>query len=98
LRAILESARGVKPDDKSEPAQESRRVASYDDFNGLHFIARIGIEPARNGYKAKNTLAEVITPDRRDWHPIERVGEQPAVAPTTDRPEPVKIGRPQWAK
>jgi hypothetical protein len=53
LRAMLECARGIRPDDKSDAAKEARRVRSYADFDGLSFIARIGVEPPRNGYKAK---------------------------------------------
>src|SRR5262249_2983910 len=40
LRAILESARGIKPTDVSEAAKKAR-VAKYADFDGLRFMARI---------------------------------------------------------
>ena len=43
LRAILESARGIKPDDMSEQARKAR-TANLSDFDGLQFVARIGIE------------------------------------------------------
>src|SRR5262252_9706147 len=69
LRAILESARGIKPDDTSDAAKEARR-ANYGDFNGLSFIARIGIGPAQNGYAAQNRLDHVITPDEKNWHAV----------------------------
>jgi hypothetical protein len=103
LRAILESARGIRPDDNSEPAKQARQIAGYGDFDGLRFIGRIGVEPPQNGYKAKNTLDEVITPDRRDWHHVEQVPNQPDTASTTTAPAatasaPVKIERPEWAK
>jgi hypothetical protein len=67
LRAILESARGIRPDDQSEAAKKARN-AEYEDFDGLRFIVKVGVEPARDGYKAKSTLAEVITPDKSSWH------------------------------
>ena len=35
LRAILESARGIKPDDTSDAAKQARRIGSYGDLNGL---------------------------------------------------------------
>ena len=63
LRAILESARGIRPDDKSDTATQARRIGSYGDLNGLSFIARVGVEPPQNGYKAKNRLDHVVTPD-----------------------------------
>jgi hypothetical protein len=102
LRAILESARGIRPDDNSDAARKARQTASYGDFDGLRFIARIGIEPAQNGYKAKNTFDEVITPDRKDWHAVEQVAKE-ATSSTTSTATPAvakapaKIERPQWA-
>jgi hypothetical protein len=67
LRAILESARGVRPDDKSDDANAARRMSSYGDFDGLRFIARLGVKAPKDGYPAKNTILEVITPDRQSW-------------------------------
>jgi hypothetical protein len=100
LRAILESARGVRPDDKSESAQQARLVASYGDFDGIRFMARIGVEPPQNGYKAKNTLDQIITPDRTDWHAVEQVAKagSTSTAPTAGKTEPAKIAKPSWAK
>jgi hypothetical protein len=99
LRAILESARGIKPDDKSDAAKEARRISSYRDLSGLSFIARIGVEPPANGYRAKNRLDQVITPDQKAWHPVT---QEPAPAsPTTSvKPAstPAKIERPEWAR
>jgi hypothetical protein len=100
LRAILESARGVRPDDTSDAAKAARQVASYADFNHLRFIGRIGIEPAKDNFPAKNILLAGVTPDQRDWRPIEQVGSEPiAKAPTasSSKPEPAKIARPTWA-
>jgi hypothetical protein len=75
LRAILESAHGIKPKDVSEAAQKAR-VAELGDFEGILFMARIGVEPAKGEYRAKNILLSVITPDQKEWHPIEQVAEQ----------------------
>jgi hypothetical protein len=99
LRAILESARGVQPDDTTEAAKQARKIASYDDLNGLHFIGRIGVEPGSDNYPAKNVLLEALTPDRRDWHPVEQAS-QPGAAPTANpvRVETAKIEKPAWAK
>jgi hypothetical protein len=104
LRAILESARGIRPDDNSDAARKARQTAGYADFDGLCFVARIGVEPAQNGYRPKNKLDEVLTPERKDWHQVEQIVKdatssttptqvaQPAIAPS-----PSKIVRPQWA-
>jgi hypothetical protein len=102
LRAILESARGLKPKDNSDAAKEARRISSYGDFNGLRFVARIGVEPPQNGYEAKNRLDRAITPDEKAWHPVtQEPAPAGASAPTTSaKPAstPAKIERPAWAK
>ena len=68
LRAILESARGIKPDDTGEVAQAARKVGGWADFNGIRFIAQLGVKPPKDGYAAKNTILKVITPERQLWH------------------------------
>ena len=99
LRAILECARGIRPDDLSENARVARQVAGWGDFDGIRFLGRIGVEPAKNGYSAKNTLHEIITPDRKDWHPVEQVkrADRPAQQSAASEPTPA-IERPDWAK
>ena len=79
LRAILESARGIKPNDMSAEARKAR-TAELGDLDGLRFIAKIGVEKGRpkndgsgENYPDRNTIAVVITPDRKDWHAVEQV-------------------------
>jgi hypothetical protein len=98
LRAILESARGIRPDDKSDAAKKARHITSYGDLDGLIFIVRIGVEPAQNGYKAKNRLDYVITPDQTAWHPVTQ-DPRPAASPTAaaSTSAPANIERPPWA-
>ena len=61
-------------------------------------MARIGVEPAHNGYKAKNTLDSIVTPDAKAWHPV---AQDPAAAqpaePAKHASTPAKINRPDWA-
>jgi hypothetical protein len=78
LRAILESARGIKPDDKSEEARK-KRTAELSDFDGLRFIARIGVDkgkPRNDGtgesYADRNVIATIITPDKKNWRVVEQ--------------------------
>jgi hypothetical protein len=98
LRAILESARGIKPDDKSDDAVKAR-IADYADFDGIRFIGRIGVEAAKNGYPAKNTLQEIITPDDKDWHPVEQVNRADRSGRPSAASEPTQpIARPGWAR
>ena len=106
LRAIIESARGIKPLDLSPQARQAR-TADLKDFDGLIFMARIGVEkgkPKNNGsgetWPDKNILAAVITPDRPDWHPVEQPkpfngGGGGSGGPTP--PSSTPIARPPWA-
>jgi len=106
LKAILDSALGLRPDDLSPQARTARTV-SLKQFEGLSFIGRIGIEKGRprndgsgENWPDKNVLAAVITPDKRDWHPVEQPppfnggggGAQAAPAETA-----APIARPGWA-
>jgi hypothetical protein len=95
LRAILESARGIKPTDVSEAAKKAR-VAAYADFNGIRFLAQIGVEPAKGDYRPKNFLAQIVTPERKEWQPVEQVAPPAAAAVATAKPGNV-IQKPAWA-
>jgi hypothetical protein len=99
LRAILESARGVRPDDQGEEAKQQRRLASYLELDGMRFVGRIGIEPARNGYDAKNKLASVITPEMQAWQkPDQSAAPAPAAKPAQPPSGGSVIPRPQWSR
>jgi hypothetical protein len=105
LRAILESARGIKPDDMGEQARAARK-ANLGDFDGMRFIARVGIEKGKargNGdgnYPDRNVLLTIVTPDHKDWHAVEQM-PQPARSPTgaaaTTPAAPAAITKPAWA-
>ena len=106
LKAILDSALGLRPDDLSPQARAVRTV-SLKQFEGMSFVGRIGIEKGRprndgsgENWPDKNILAGVITPDKRDWHSVEQPpplnggggGAQAAPAETA-----APIARPGWA-
>ena len=106
LKAILDSALGLRPDDLSPQARTARTV-SLKQFEGLSFIGRIGIEKGRprndgsgENWPDKNILMGVVTPDKRDWHPVEQPppfnggggGAQAAPAETAS-----PIARSGWA-
>ena len=101
LRAMLKSARGIKPSDMSAEARKAR-TAELADFDGLRFIAKIGVEkggPKKDGsgdYPDKNYLATVITPDRKDWHAVEQV-RRPAGPANSPAAVAVPIAKPAWA-
>jgi hypothetical protein len=106
LCAILESARGITPKDMSEAAQQARQVESYGEFDGLCFVAKIGIrkgeaKPDGSGnYPDKNVLLEAITHDHQQWHTVEQQPPFPkpsggvAAAPASGGQV---IQRPDWS-
>jgi hypothetical protein len=97
LRAVLESARGIRPDDQSEAAKQARRISSYLELDGVQFVARIGVAPPRDNYSAKNKLASVITPEMSLWHKPDTAAPAPgAAAPAS--PSGGAIARPAWSK
>jgi len=100
LRTILESTRDIRPDDKSDKANEARRVTSYGDFDGLRFIARIAVEKGKNGHEDKNVLDRAITPNEKAWHAVKQEPKPTTAAPATAKPvsTPAPIPRPQWGR
>jgi hypothetical protein len=47
----------------SETAMSSRKINSFEELNGLEFVAKIAVEHDRNGvYPDKNKIASIITP------------------------------------
>jgi len=105
LKAVLESAKGIRPDDKSEAAQNARKPSTgWAEFDQLRFVARLGVRPPRDGFAAKNIILHVITPDRQDWRKPEQISVKPTTSaapatPTTPTTPPAgAIGRPQWGR
>jgi hypothetical protein len=104
LKAVLESAKGIRPDDESEAAQNARKPSGWADFDQLRFVARLGVKPPQGNWPAKNIILQVITPDRQDWqkHKPEQIsGIKPpnSAAPTTPTTPPAgAIERPQWGR
>jgi hypothetical protein len=99
-----------RPNDTSDAARQGRHIDCYGDLDGLRFIAKIGIEKGKarpDGHVAfpdKNRVLEIITPDRKDWHPVGQPppsSTSPASALVT--PQPTSNGsdviqRPAWSK
>ena len=46
LRAIIESAKGIKPEDVSPQARQARTV-ELKDIDGMTFVAKIGVEKGK---------------------------------------------------
>jgi hypothetical protein len=105
LRAILESARGIMPEDVSPEARAARTV-KLAAFDGIRFIGKIGIEKGRdkgNGdgtYPDRNVLLTVVTPDRKNWHAVEQTARAPQASNATGHATAAAstpIAKPAWA-
>ncbi|MDY0037972.1 MAG: hypothetical protein RBS05_18835 [Zoogloea oleivorans] len=81
LRAILESARGISPSDMSPQATEARKISDWADFNGMAFLAQVGIvveQSTKDGrWYANNTIKKVITKDDGDAYSGEKISDKP---------------------
>ena len=93
---------GIRPDDKSEAAQNARKVSGWQDLDGLRFVARLGVRPPQGNYPARNTILEVITPDQQTWKQPEQISAKPANSggstPAPSTPPAGSITRPDWGR
>jgi len=90
LRAAIECARNILPEDFSEAAMNARRVNDFGDLDGMRFLARIGVEKGKDGYADKNKVASVVTPDMKEY----AAGMGSVHSATNAAPAPA--GAPSW--
>ena len=98
IRAILNSARGVHPQDNSPQAAAARRIDSFADLDGLEFVARIDIEQPNQG-EPRNVIRAAIEPGHPDYARI--MGAQQTATATTTQPAPTtqqRLSKPAWAQ
>lgn len=67
IRAALESARGIKPDDASDRAMSARRIKDLSDLDGMEFCALIEVDKPQEGYDPKNIIQTVIGVGHKDY-------------------------------
>lgn len=80
LRAALESAYGIKPEDASPEARAARTLSDWSDLDGLEFLARFDVQKGEEYTDKKtgevkpgrdqNTLS-AVTPDDPDYGPFQ---------------------------
>lgn len=93
IKSILNSARGIKPDDESAQAVEARRCPNgMKDLDGIEFIALIEQETRKDGEetKVRNVINKAVMPDHDDY----------PGAPMTFTPgssQSVSTALPSWA-
>lgn len=104
IRAILNSARNVHPQDNSPAAANARRIAGFRDLDGIEFLARIDVEKDGKG-EDRNVVKLAVEPDHRDYAAlmgaVPRLAN-PAAAPTAAAyappARPAPTGKPAWAQ
>ncbi len=104
IKAILNSARGVRPDDNSPAAQNARRIAGFADLDGIEFLAKVDWEKDQHG-EDKAVIKTAITPDHKDYAALMSggaySGAASAPAPMAAPPpsaRPAVASRPSWAQ
>lgn len=107
IRAMIESARGIRPDDTSDAAINARKLGSLKDLDGLEFVAKIEVEDGEGTNpttgqpnKAKNRIQIAITPVHRDYAAVMGGASAPASAPAAAPQAAAKPagGLPAWAQ
>lgn len=106
IRAALNSARHVHPQDNSPQAAAARRIQGFRDLDGLEFLARVDIEKDAKG-QDRNVVKLAVEPDHPDYAkwmgraPQPQSGATPAptanpsASATPSRPP--MAGKPIWA-
>ena len=66
IKAILNSAKNLSPQDKSEQAESNRIIKDFGDLDNLEFVAEISVDD--KGTTPKNEIKVIITPDNPKYH------------------------------
>ena len=98
LRAAIESARGIDPNDASEAAMKARVVNGLADLDGLEFAARVDIEEGQNGYGDKNVIQTVVGVKHKRYAEVMAGGGSAPVAQPMPAPQASGQGKPAWAQ
>ena len=106
VRAALNSARNVHPQDNSPQAAAARRIQGLRDLDGLEFLARVDIEKDSRG-EDRNVVKLAVEPDHPEY--VKWMGRS-AQAPSASAPTPAATpsapaapsrppvtGKPTWA-
>lgn len=107
IKAILNSARGINPNDSSPAAQNARRISGFADLEGIEFVGKVDWDKDQNG-QDKCVIKSAVTPEHKDYaahmngapagaaSASASSGSANAYAQATGR-APVP-GRPSWAQ
>lgn len=109
IRGILNSARGVHPQDNSPQAAAARRIQGFHELDGIEFLARIDVEKDAKG-EDRNVVKLAVEPDHKDYaalmggaaaRPSSPAAPARPSSPTGGYPAPQRpapTGKPAWAQ
>jgi hypothetical protein len=66
IRAVLNSARNVHPQDNSPQAATARRIQGFHELDGIEFLARVDVEKDAHGMD-RNVIKLAVEPDHPDY-------------------------------
>ena len=99
LRAMIDSALGLDPEDMSEATKAKRVLRGFADLSGITFVAKIKVEASDNpNYPDKNKLDHVVVPTAPEWRKV-MDGETVPPRPSTRRQPPASTpaaAAPAW--
>lgn len=102
IRAMIDSALGLNPDDMSEAVKAKRILRGFADLNGITFVAKIKVESSNNPhYGDSNKLDRVILPTEPEWKKVMDGQEVPAMPSAMRRkptPAPTTAAAPAWSQ
>ncbi len=85
VRAMIDSALGLDPEDMSDAARQKRQLRGLADLNGIAFVARIMVEPNNDPrYPDRNRLDRPVLPNEKEWRAVMN-GEAVPPAPSRSR-------------
>ena len=87
IRAMIDSALGLDPDDMSEAAKAKRILRGLADLGGITFAGKIKAEPSSDPrYGDSNKLDRVVLPNETVWRKVMDGESVPAQPSTRSRP------------
>ena len=102
IRAMIDSALGLDPDDMSEAAKAKRILRGLADLGGITFAGKIKVEASTNDrYGDSNKLDRVVLPNEAVWRKVmdgESVPAQPSTrSRAAAKPQAQASTAPAWA-
>jgi hypothetical protein len=78
IRAMIDSALGLDPEDNTEEAKVKRQLRGLADLDGITFIAKVAVEPSTDPrYPDKNKLDRPVLPNEKEWQAVMNGEEVP---------------------